>query len=237
MSVSRRDVILAGLGLAVSGCAATPRSSSTTPRPTPIWPENVRSTNPHAPTPTYQPPVAPVRPTAPVLSGVTVEARTKWTRHGLAGRNINPMNGVSRITVHHEGWTPVTFTDARSTYDRIENIRQIHTRDRGWADIGYHYIIDRAGRILEGRSVAYQGAHVSDNNEHNLGILVLGNFNEQKPSSAQLKSASRFICSVMKTYRVPVTRVYTHQEIKPTECPGQNLQAQMNLMRRNGTIA
>ena len=30
----------------------------------------------------------------------------------------------------------------------MEQVRGVHTRDRKWADIGYHYIIDRAGRII-----------------------------------------------------------------------------------------
>lgn len=246
MSLFRRDVLLAGLALAASGCVPTSSSSSgsrgQSARTGPIWPADVeRPTTQDTPLTTAQ--RQPVRtnpaPRATTQTAVPtgIIARSNWTRHGLAGRNINAMGTVSLLTIHHEGWTPVTFTDARSTYDRIEKIRQIHTRDRGWADIGYHYIVDRAGRILEGRSIRYQGAHVSEHNPHNIGVLVLGNFNEQQPSREQVVSLSQFVGKLRQTYRVPLRKVYTHQEITPTECPGRYLQARVNSLRNGGGLS
>lgn len=248
MSMSRRHILLAGLGLALTGCASASRTATYgkgTRRPGAIWPADVKA-------PTHTPatrtgyaggtarPVRPVPTPANVFADADVPgvvSRRSWTRHGLASRNIRPMNGVNKITVHHEGWTPVTFTSATAAYDRIEKIRQIHTRDRGWADIGYHYIIDRAGRVIEGRPIQYQGAHVSENNPHNLGILVLGNFEEQKPSNIQVKSLGKFARLMMKTHNVSASQVLTHREINPTACPGRNLQAHVNLLRRKGVIA
>jgi len=240
MNLSRRQILLAGLGLAATGCASTSSTSSgKAGRLGPIWPEGVK---PPTRTQTAATP-RPVRP-APTPANVFADApvagvlpRKNWTRHGIASRNIDAMNGVNQITIHHEGWTPVTFTTATAAYDRIENIRQIHTRDRGWADIGYHYIIDRAGRVIEGRPIRYQGAHVSNNNPHNLGILVLGNFEKQKPSSAQVQSLGKFTRLMMKTHRVPASAVRTHREINPTQCPGRALQAQIDQLRRRRVIA
>ena len=143
------------------------------------------------------------------------------------------MRGINRITVHHEGSTPVYFADARSTAARIEAIRRVHTGDRGWADIGYHYIIDRSGTVWEGRDLRYQGAHVRENNEHNLGILVLGNFDKQNPSDAQLASLEKALRSFMGQHRVAQSRVFTHQEIVQTACPGTGLQSRMGGMRRH----
>lgn len=252
MSHSRRNILLAGLGLALTGCATTsgPRSASNGGRPGPLWPEDVKRPTPTQGSaanttpprggyrPIHQakgdlPPVTTTAPPAP--AGVL--PRKNWTRHGLASSNINPMNGVSKITIHHEGWTPFTSTSAAATYDRIESIRQIHTRDRGWSDIGYHFVIDRQGRIIEGRPLAYQGAHVSENNPHNLGILVLGNFEKQTPSKKQIEALGRFARQMMQTHRVPASMVRTHQEIKQTLCPGKHLQAQVELLRRRGTFA
>jgi hypothetical protein len=247
MSVSRREVLIAGLGLVATGCATASRRAD---RAQPLWPEPVAgrgSTPGRAPIESYRPihratgePVVGSTPAAAPAAAAAVAgvvSRAHWTRQGLAGRNVNRMNGVKRITLHHEGWTPVNFTSAGSTYDRIEKIRRIHTRDRGWADIGYHYVIDRAGRVIEARSAAYQGAHVSENNPHNLGILVLGNFQEQRPSQAQVEALGRFTRLMMQTHRVPQSRVLTHREINPTECPGRYLQAQVDQLRRRGVIA
>lgn len=242
MSLSRRHLLLTGLGLAVTGCATT-ATRSADGRPGPIWPADVkRPTNaPGSRTaetyrPIHRPKPAPAPGTAPPTTVAGVLPRSHWTRHGIASRNINAMNGVRKITVHHEGWTNFTSTSAAATYDRIEQIRQIHTRDRGWSDIGYHYVIDRQGRVIEGRPIAYQGAHVSENNPHNLGVLVLGNFDQQRPTKKQVAALGSFLKLMMATHKVPAVRVYTHKEIKPTQCPGQHLQAQVDRLRTNGTL-
>lgn len=141
------------------------------------------------------------------------------------------MGGVNRITVHHEGWTAVWFTDKGTTAKRLDQIRRNHV-DRGWGDIGYHYIVDRAGRVWEGRSTRYQGAHVKEQNEHNVGVLVLGNFNVQQPSEAQMRALVQTLRGLMRAYNVPASRVYTHRELNSSTCPGRNLQARMVALRR-----
>jgi N-acetyl-anhydromuramyl-L-alanine amidase AmpD len=103
-------------------------------------------------------------------------------------------------------------------------------------DIGYHFIIDRAGRIWEGRPLIYQGAHVKDENEHNLGIMTLGNFDRQSPTTAQLMTLQHMLAYLRHQYSVPVSKVYTHQELNPTACPGLHLQPRIVAMRKNGLV-
>lgn len=162
-------------------------------------------------------------------------ARHHWTRVGPVSRDIYPMNGVNRITIHHEGHTQVAFADVASTQQRLEAIRRVHTAQRGWADIGYHYIIDRAGRVWCGRDVRLQGAHASRQNEHNIGIMVLGNFGLQAPTQAQVASLELATRTLMSFYRVPVSRVFTHRELpeQRTACPGDQLQAHVGWLRRS----
>ncbi|MBX3376573.1 MAG: N-acetylmuramoyl-L-alanine amidase [Phycisphaeraceae bacterium] len=176
------------------------------------------------------------RPTrVPSDSGFTlggVIPRREWASAGPNLSLINPMNGVRRITVHHDGMPPVSLRTKADVAHRLELIRSVHTgrsddNGRNWADIGYHYIVDPQGRVWEGRPVRYQGAHVKQNNENNLGILVLGNFDEQRPTSEAINALDAFLADRMRAYRVPVTRVFTHQEINPTACPGFNLQSYM----------
>jgi N-acetylmuramoyl-L-alanine amidase len=147
---------------------------------------------------------------------------------------ILPMDGVERITVHHEGSEVVTFDDVPDVIKRMESIRVYHAVDRGWGDIGYHFVIDRAGRVWQGRDLAYQGAHVRDHNPHNIGVMVMGNFDLQSPTSAQLTTLRATLITLQKSYRVPIQRVYTHQELMSTECPGVALQRDMVAMRRGG---
>lgn len=51
-------------------------------------------------------------------------------------------------------------------------------RARGWAQIGYHYIIRRCGKIEQGRPVYLQGAHTKGHNK-NFGVCYIGGVNEQ----------------------------------------------------------
>lgn len=239
--------MIAGLSAGISslvlnGCSSTPRGSYTR-RPTP-WQgypaeptgnrnyQTVRPTanNPSQPNyPTQQP-----APTAPRTSTPNVAAidRSTWTRQSPVVSKVNPMKGVSKITIHHEGWDPVWFSDSRTTAARIEKIRRYHVEDKRWGDIGYHYIIDRAGRVWEGRPLKYQGAHVSKNNEHNIGILVLGNFEKQAPSTVQLRSLYVTTANLSRGHGVKPAMVRSHKEINPTTCPGRNLQRQMNALRQ-----
>jgi N-acetylmuramoyl-L-alanine amidase len=92
------------------------------------------------------------------------------------------------------------------------------------------------GRVWQLRSLAYQGEHVRNNNEHNIGIVVLGNFDMQPMTAQQKEKAKSFGMLVRKQYSLPIARVYTHQEIVSTECPGTGMQPYMVQVRRQGLI-
>lgn len=240
MSVSRRQMLLTSLGLLVAGCGTTQTRSSARPRTQ--WPEAVARprTQPATPLPRPNTPPAPIAP-APAspayADALRAIPRSRWASTGPVGNRVNPMNGVQRITIHHEGWTSFWHTDQNATADRIEQIRNIHVRDRGWGDIGYHYIIDRAGQIWQARPIAYQGAHVAAQNEHNIGVMLLGNFDQQTPSAAQIDCLVTSLRTLMHTHRVPTHRVYTHQELSPSACPGRNLQPRIVSLRQSGHLA
>ena len=146
------------------------------------------------------------------------------------------MRGINRITVHHEGWDLVQFTDGASSAARLESIRNNHLERLHAGDIGYHFVIDRAGRIWAGRSLLLQGAHVRDHNEHNIGVMVLGNFNRQYPSKHQYGRLLGTLQQLMGQYQIGVDRVYTHRELGPTTCPGDILQVYMDRLRNHVLI-
>ena len=57
-------------------------------------------------------------------------------------------------------------------------IRKWHT-DKGWRDIGYHYVIRRDGTIEKGREDDVIGAHARGMNEISLGICLVGGKNKK----------------------------------------------------------
>lgn len=237
IETTRREVILGGMALGalfLAGC------QNGTPPPGTAGGDTIRKPT-MGPATTARPAPAPpaTAPTGPI-GPVVMMPRSAWTSAGVSRNGkINPMNGVKRITVHHDGMTPFTSTSQADAAQRLSSIRTAHlarTAKDGsrWVDIGYHYIIDPSGRVWEGRSTQYQGAHVQDNNENNLGIMVMGNYDRQTPNQAQKTALDRFIAAQMRTHRVPLARVRTHQEINPTACPGRSLQAYMVMTRARG---
>ena len=162
-----------------------------------------------------------------------VIARSKWTSSGPKRWLADPMGTISRITIHHDAIMPVPGNSYAESLRRMQLIRTGHLNN-GWADIGYHFAIDPSGRIWQARPLELQGAHVKDHNPGNLGIVVFGNYEQMRPTQASLTAIDRMVAYAMDRFNVPVSRVHTHQELRPTACPGRNLQSQMELTRSRG---
>lgn len=134
--------------------------------------------------------------------------------------------------------TTFTSTSKLSAASRLETIRKSHLRRDGgrWGDIGYHFAIDPAGRLWQARPLTWQGAHVRAKNEANIGVVVLGNYEQQSVNRAQLRAVTSTLQSLMKKYEVPVSKVRTHQEWAATACPGKSLQQAMVGIRGRSLI-
>ena len=89
--------------------------------------------------------------------------------------------------------------------------------------MGYHFVIDSVGRIWEARSLAYEGAHTSGQNEGNIGLMLLGNFEEQVPPAAQLQSLEHAVNRLRDRFRIKQHRVYGHRDLAQSLCPGKAL--------------
>lgn len=145
---------------------------------------------------------------------------------------MDRMLPVRSITFHHDGMDAFRDTTEWAAAARLETIRVAHRRrNPPFGDIGYHYIIDPAGRVWQGRPLDWQGAHVGGQNEGNLGICLLGNYEQQQPTAAQERAVQSFLSAQMAAYRVPPNRVYTHRELAATLCPGRYLQPRLAAVR------
>ena len=126
------------------------------------------------------------------------QARHTWT-HQSVGSNHNKMNGVRKITIHHTGEHP--GLEGLSDREVIRRVESYHRNERKWAAIGYHFIIGKDGTVYEGRPATIQGAHVSRNNPHNLGISVMGDFQRKLPTQAQLQSLTALTSQQRRRYK------------------------------------
>ena len=93
-----------------------------------------------------------------------------------------PLDQVLRLLVVHHSALPAS--------DGPREIQRLHQQQRGFADVGYHFMIDARGVIFEGRPVNVRGAHVGGHNTGAVGVCLLGNFERIEPTPAQLASLS-----------------------------------------------
>lgn len=101
---------------------------------------------------------------------------------------------------------------------------QYHTRERGYADVGYHFMIQKDGTLYEGRDLNYRGAHVAGHNDGVIGIAVIGDFEHHEPSELQLRMLDRLIGELSKRYGIRT--LGGHQDFlgAKTLCPGRFLE-------------
>ena len=229
---------IAGAGLFLNGCDPEARQAALelpdplSPIPTTRSPISDKGYAPSTPGKPLPPPVT----TTPPANNYGIIPRSAWAREGPKLSTIDPMNGVRLITFHHSGDPkPFTTTDYAQTAQHLESVREYH-RSRNFQDIGYHFAIDRAGRVWQLRSLSYEGQHVRSNNPHNIGVVVLGNFDLQSMSAAQKEKVKVFGLLVRKQYNLSASRIYTHQEIVSTDCPGDAMQPFMVDVRKKGLI-
>ena len=105
----------------------------------------------------------------------------------------------------------------------VDDIRRWH-RQRGWSDIGYHYVIYRDGTIHEGRNVDIAGAHCVNHNAHSIGICYIGGCasNGKTPKDTRTLTQRAALLNLLHELRVlyPDARIYGHHDFEPRKaCP------------------
>ena len=131
---------------------------------------------------------------------------------------------VRHIVVHH----------SESPGGGVEFVRRVHVRERGYADIGYHYIIGNGiawgglpalaeGATASGRDVIYQGAHCRGHNADSIGVCLIGSFDHSEPTRLQIDALIGLLADLCRRYRLPVEEIYPHSRLCSTRCPGDHL--------------
>lgn len=161
-------------------------------------------------------------------------SRSEWSEASINPSEVTPMGEINRITLHHDGIPSLIMATETQVKKRVFAIRDGHINTEKYADIGYHYIIDPFGRIWEGRSIEYQGAHAKGHNKANIGILFLGNTLEERPTEKGLNSLYTFLIYLQQRYEIEEKHIYTHKELGQTDCPGKYLQQEIDLARKEG---
>ncbi len=222
-------LVLAG-AIALVGCTQTPKTVKSLPAASFAAPSIVAAAPQQqvvtvTPMPAQKTPL----PQSPTARHTTPQTGPKEWTPKVAAR---PWKW---IVVHHSA----TPAGGAAAFDKMH-------KAKGWDGLGYDFVIGngtdtRDGQIEVGFRWKQQltGAHAktADNqyNDYGIGICLVGNFDIDKPTPAQMQSLARLSSFLMKNYRISQTNVLGHGQTKPTDCPGKfmNIAAMLKLARQN----
>lgn len=157
-------------------------------------------------------------------AGLAFRSRSDWTSEPSRIDRLRRMAAYDRLTVHHSGGEQFRDRSEMAAVQRLQGMLAEHA-SRGYGDIGYHFVIDPVGRVWEGRPLAFEGAHVVGQNEANVGIVVLGDYDRQDLVVPQRESLRLMIGCMRERYGIKLHRVYGHSDLGASACPGKNLYA------------
>jgi N-acetylmuramoyl-L-alanine amidase. len=90
----------------------------------------------------------------------------------------------------------------------VEEVRRWHL-ERGFEDIGYHYLIGVDGAVHEGRSILRMGAHCKGENSNSIGICLIG---DTKFTVAQFGALRTLLLGLCWQKKIPQVEVHCHYE-------------------------
>ncbi len=128
------------------------------------------------------------------------------------------------IVIHHSG----TDKGSARVFDRNHRSKRHFLHG-----LGYHFVVCNGsygrddGQIEVGRRWWSQldGAHCrGDGNRVGIGICLVGNFNNTKPTKKQYASLVRLVTHLSYKFNIPIENVKGHSQMQGanTECPGKN---------------
>jgi hypothetical protein len=153
---------------------------------------------------------------------------------------------VRNIIIHHSA----TSNDLTDYTNVVRNIYLSHTLVNGWSDIGYNYLIAQDGTIFKGRDPGMyeqdnvMGAHFCSSNTGTMGICILGNYMDVKPTQESVSALINLLA--WKTARDSLNPyginphplnpelhvIASHRDGCSTLCPGDSLYNELTYIRQ-----
>jgi hypothetical protein len=140
-----------------------------------------------------------------------------------------------------------------------------HRNSHGWNDLGYNFLVDRFGRIWEGRAGGVDkpvvGAHTEGMNTQSFGVSNIGTYSDVPVSEEAMQAMTRLIRWKLPLHGQPTSgpvtvvsnggsgshfaageqatldRISGHRDANATSCPGQVLYDQLPDLRQRAAGA
>ena len=198
-------LVLATVGLVPAGCTGQ-RAGILTDLPSPLF------ASPAARRPQLPPPAAELAP-----------------RSGQPGPGPNPWRPPGGISSR---WECIVIHHSAGDKGGARAFHEFHTTVRHWDELGYHFVIGNGSDTPDGLvevgsrwTKQKHGAHckVPGNyyNDHGIGVCLVGNFENYRPTSAQMASLEHLLRFLMAACDIPLDRIRTHRGVTGrTACPG-----------------
>ncbi len=187
------------------------------------------------------------------LSAGTVTKKPKIFSRKQWGANEKMRDGAPRYYEVHAGFVHHTVNANNYTKAQvpaiIRGIYAYHTQTRGWSDVGYNFLVDRFGRIWEGRAGGVDrpvvGAHTLNYNEYSFAMSAIGNFDVVQPPQVMVDAYGELMAWKLSLHGVDATStkqrvgsrnfpaINGHRDAASTACPGRYLYAKLGEIRKH----
>jgi N-acetylmuramoyl-L-alanine amidase len=142
---------------------------------------------------------------------------------GGASLRLRIPHTITHVTLHHTGDArPLQPTEDPA--QRLRNLQAWGARERNWWDVPYHFLLDLEGDVYEGRDWHFMGeTNTAYNPSGHFLISMIGNYDVQEPSSAQLAAIADLMAWAIRENGLTVDAIGGHYHYASTGCPGKYL--------------
>ncbi|RJS46620.1 hypothetical protein D4739_10600 [Nocardioides cavernaquae] len=181
----------------------------------------------------------------------TIYSRAQWGADESLRRAAPSYGTITAGFVHHT--VNANNYTAEQVPGIIRSIYAYHVKTRGWNDIGYNFLLDRFGRVWEGRYGGVDrpvvGAHTEGYNSYAFAGSAIGNFEEVQPTTALLDAYGKLFAWKLSLHGVnaqsttqkvgsrTLPAINGHRDVGSTACPGRYLYAQIPTIRTKAAQA
>lgn len=130
------------------------------------------------------------------------------------------LNVPKKIIIHHDG-----ASRSGNSFDVINSYHKglDFPVSRLGFYAGYHYVIERNGKVRQAREDNEIGAHTVGENGSSIGICLAGNFDTEDPTKAQTEALAGLLIAHTSMYRIPASEIYPHRKFAKKSCYGARL--------------